>query len=162
MGTYCSTTSLDAVMIGTNFDTATTAMATECISWAESEINKYLSKRYDTGAFNTSTSVPPMVRTWAVWLAEGYMYQQNSRGGKEGMERGKIFIDRAIDNLKLVSEYKLDILNSAGSALSELSTGSYRIQCSTLNYSNTFNEDDELSWRVSSNKEDDIDSERDE
>lgn len=163
MGVYATTTSLETMMVGTVF-TGQTALASKCITWAESEVNKYLSKRYDLTAspFNTTTSIPTMVTTWTEWLAQGYLYQQMGRGSKEARERGKDFLDRAIENLKSVAEYKLDLVNSAGSVVADMSTGAYRVQSSTVNYSNTFNEDDELSWRVSSNKEDDIDSERDE
>lgn len=161
---YCTTTSLQTVMIGTNFDTVTSALASECILWAEAEVNKYLSKRYDltSSYFQTTSSTPPMVSTWAKWLAQGYMYQQMGRGGKEAMERGKSYIDRALENLKLVQSYEMDVVNSLGSALPESATGGFRVKCNTIDYPNTFNEDDELNWQVSSTKEAAIDSEREE
>ena len=164
MGTYCTTTSLQTVMVGTNFDTATTALATKCITWAESEINKYLSKRYDldSSPFNTSTSMPPIVTTWAEWIAEGYMRRQMGRGSKEARDRFKDLVDPAIENLKMVQEYKMDIIDNTGNVVEESANGAFKIQCSTINYPDTFNEDDELNWAVSTSKLDDIDSGRDE
>jgi hypothetical protein len=150
-------------MIGTDFNTATTSLASTCIGWAESEVDKYLSKRYDLSSspFNTSTSIPPVVTTISEWLAQGYMYQQLGRGGKEAMDRGQKFIDRGVENLMLVANYKLDILDLTGDVVSESSTGAFRVQCSTTDYPTTFDEDNELNWAVSTEKLDDISSNRD-
>lgn len=161
MGTYATTTSLETLMIGTTFDTVTTSLATKLITHAENEINKYLSKRYDIGSFNTSTSVPPIITSIAETLAEGYMHQRMSRGGKESMARGKALIDQAIANLNDIANYKLDLIDSNGDQINDLSTGSYLIKSTTENYSNTFNEDDPLNWEVDQDKLDDVDSERD-
>lgn len=161
MGTYATTTSLQTLMVGTNFDTATTSLCTKLITHAENEIDKYLSKRYDLTMFATSTSVPPIVTSWCETLAEGYMYQRMSRGGKDAMERGKTLIDQVTENLKDVAAYKLDIKNSAGSVVPDMSNTAYRLMSSTDGYTPTFGEDDPLKWKVDQDKLDDIDSERD-
>ena len=162
MGTYCTTTSLQTLMIGVTFDSVTTSLATKLITHAENEVNKYLSKRYDLSAstFQTSTSIPPLVTSLTETLSEGYMYQRMSRGGKEGMARGKELITQATDNLKLISEYKMDLFATNGSLITDMSNTAYRVSSTTDTYSNTFNEDDELLWEVDSDKEDDIESER--
>lgn len=163
MGIYCTTTSLQTLMIGTTFDTATTSLATKLITHAENEVNKYLSKRYDIASspFNTSTSIPPIVTSLAETLAEGFMYQRMSRGGKDAMARAQALIDQAIDDLKLIADYKLDVIGINGDVVSDMSNTSYRVSSTTENYSNTFNEDSELNWEVDSDKTDDIESERD-
>lgn len=147
-------------MIGTSFDTATTSLATKLIIHAENEINKYLSKRYDVGAFSTLALTPPLVTSLCETLAEGYMYQRMSRGGKESISRAKNLIDQAIDNLKLISEYKEDLVDSNGDVVTDMSQTSYRVLCNTSDYVNTFNEDDSLNWKIDQNKLDDIDDER--
>lgn len=76
------------------------------------------------------------------------------------MKRGKEFIDQAMDNLKLLSEYKVDLIDSSGDVVADMSQTAYRVLSNTDSYSNTFNEDDELSWSVDSDKLDDIDTER--
>ena len=157
---YATTTSLAINMIGVTFDTATTALASKKITDAENEINKYLSKRYDITSFQTTTSVPPLVTTLCEKLAEGYIWRSNSRGGKESLARGKELIKEALDNLVLISTYKLDLVNTAGAAIADMSNTAYRVLSSTTNYVNTFNEDDELNWRVDPNKLEDIDSQR--
>lgn len=161
MGTYATYTSLQTVMIGTDFDTATTSLSTKMITHAENEVNKYLSKRYDITSFSTSTAIPPLVTSITETLSEGYMYQRMSRSTKEGMGRGKDLINQAIDNLKLISDYKMDLVNTAGSVILDMSDTSSRVLCNTDTYSTTFNEDDELNWRIDQDKLDDIDAGRD-
>lgn len=161
MGLYCTTTSLQTLMVGTKFDTATTSLATKLITHSENEINKWISKRYDVGTFNsTSTSVPPLVTSIAETLTEGYMYQRMSRGGKESLARGKELINQALDNLKMISEYKLDLTDSNGDVITDMSQTAYRVLSNTDTYSNTFNEDDPLNWEVDTDKLDDIEEER--
>lgn len=161
MGTYCTTTSLQILMIGTVFDSLTTSLANKLITHSENEINKYLSKRYDIGSFiDTSTSVPPIVTSICETLAEGYMHQRMSRGGKESMARGKSLIDQAIANLTLISEFKADLFDSNGDIIADSENTPFKIQSSTVNYANTFNEDDQINWEVDQTKLDDIDTER--
>jgi hypothetical protein len=163
MGTYATTTALDTIMIGVNFDTATSSLATKMITHAENEINKYLSKRYDiSGAtFQTAASIPPLVTSLCERLSEGYMWKAISRGSKESLARGKDLIDDVTSNLKLISDYKLDLLNTAGSALDDMSNTAYRVLCNTTSYTNTFDEDDELSWSTDPDKLEDIADGRD-
>lgn len=156
MGVYASSTSLEILMIGTNFDTATTSLATKCIAQAENEVNKYLSKRYDIGGI--VSAVPPIVTSLTEKLAVGYMFQYMSRGGKESMQRGKFFIDDALTNLKAIANYELDLIDSNGDVVVNLSASGYDIQSTTQNYSPTFNEDDQTLWEVDQLKLDDIKS----
>lgn len=159
MATYATTTSLETLAIGTTFDTATSALAVKCLAWSESEINKYLSKRYNISQF-TDGNVPPMVTTICEWLSLGYLYQNNSRGGKESRERAKEYRDMAIANLDLLSKYQLDLLNTSGSVISDMSNTAYRVLSTTDGYTETFAEDSELNWAVSSSKLSDIGDDR--
>lgn len=148
-------------MVGTDFDTATSALATKCITHSENEINNWISKRYDLTQFNTSTSIPPHITSLSETLSEGYMYQRMSRGAKEWMSRGKELIDQATENLKLISNYKLDLVNTAGSVIVDMSNTAYRVLSNTDGYSTTFDEDSELNWATDQTKLDDIESGRD-
>lgn len=160
MATYSTTTSLQVLMIGTTFDTATTSLASKMLTKAENEINKYLSKRYDVGAFNTSTSVPPIVTSLCDDLAAGYSYLYMGRGGKDSMDRADSFIKPALENLKMLSEYKSNLINSSGGVISDISNTGYQVKSTTSDYSNTFNEDDQINWTVDDDKLDAIDTER--
>lgn len=162
MGTYVTTTSLQTLMIGTTFDSITTSLASKLITHAENEINKWLSKRYDIPTFMaTSTAVPPLITSLAETLSEGYMYQRMSRGGKDSDQRGKILIAQVLENLKMISEYKLDLTDSTGNVIQDMSQTAYRILSSTSEYRSTFDEDSPLNWAVDQNKLDDIADERD-
>jgi hypothetical protein len=163
MGTYATTTALDIVMIGVNFDTATSALATKVITQAENKINQFLSKRYDlsSSTFQTSTSIPPQVTTLCEQLAEGYMWQKNSRSGKESIQRGKDLVEEALKDLKAIAEYKANILDTTGAIIPDASTSNQKVLCNTSDYTNTFNEDDELSWAIDADKLEDIYNDRD-
>lgn len=161
MGLYCTTTSLQVLMVGTTFDTATTSLADKLIIHAENEINKYLSKRYDIESFNSSVgAVPPIVTSLCETLSEGYMYQRMSRGGKDSMARAQILIDQVLKNLQLIADYKLDLVDSNENVISDMSQTAYRVLSNTTGYVNTFNEDDSLNWEVDPNKLQDIEDER--
>lgn len=159
MGIYTTTTSMQILMVGTEFDAITTSLCGRLITHAENEINKYLSKRYDVNSFQAS--VPPLVTSLCETLTEGYMFQRMARGGKESMAQGKMLISQAIENLKLIADYKADLLDSSGDVVAESASGAYTILSTTSDYSNTFNEDNPLNWEVDPDKLDDIDSERD-
>jgi hypothetical protein len=164
MGTYATTTSLELVMVGVNFGaTNMQTLAAKAIEQAEAEVNKHLSKRYDLGSttFQTSTSTPPMVRMLTEQIAEGYMWKWLSRGSKESITRGKEQIQEAKENLADILKGSVDLVNTAGSIISPMETGAFRVQCNTSDYTDTFGEDDDTSWAVDSDKLDDIANERD-
>lgn len=158
MGIYSTTTTLNTRMIGVNFDSETTALVSTLITDAENEVNKYLSRRYDlsSAAFQTSTSIPPLVKTLTTQLAEAYSWESLSRGGKESLARSKSLETRALDNLKLIADYKLNLLNSLGATVTDMSDSSYQIRCNTTDYTPTFDEGDELDWAIDPDKVSDI------
>ena len=157
MGNYCTTTSLDTLMVGVSFDTATSALADKCITWAEDEINKKLAKRFDVSTWTTTT--PPLVISLCEQLSQGYMHQQLSRGGVESMTRGQTYIDRVTDNLNMLAENKLQLVDSTGSAITRLS--GLGVMSNTKDYTPTFAEDSELNWSVDTDKLADISDSRD-
>ncbi len=162
MGIYCTTTSLEVIMVGTTFDTATTALASKLITHAENEVNKYLSKRYDLSLpiFSSGGAIPPLVTSLTESLAEAYMQRRMSRGGKEILAYAKDVIKEVTANLELISQYKLDLVGATGSIIVDMSQTAYRVLSSTSNYTPTFDEDDELNWEVDPDKLDDIASSR--
>ena len=150
-------------MIGTTFDTNTTAFASKCIDWAEAEVDKFMSKRYDVSGspFNTSTSIPPLVTAWTEQMATAFMLINNTRNSKETIARGEKNLKMVMDNMQAVVEYKAHLVDQNGSPVTESENTSYNVECNTSDYSSTFNEDDELQWAVDSDKLDAIKTERD-
>lgn len=166
MGTYSTTTTLDLLAVGVNFSaTDTTTLASKLIDHAEAEINKYISKRYDltSSYFQTSTSIPPLVKQWADSLAEGYLWGRLSRGGagKESLKRSQELIKEVKENLQALIDFKISLVDSTGALIPDSSNTAQRVLCNTSDYSTTFNEDDELLQAVDSDKLDDIATERD-
>jgi len=161
MGLFATTTGIETMFIGTTFN-GLTAAASTMIDQAEDEIKKYLSRRYDLSSayFNTTTSIPPMIRHLALWLSTGYLYEGAARGGIDSFSRADRYIKKAMDNLTAISEGKLDLLDSTGSVILE-STTYGRVVSSTEDYTPTFGEDDTLNWDVDMDKLSDISSDRD-
>lgn len=161
MGTFCSTTSLETLMPGTTFDTATTSLASKCITQAENKIREIMSERYDTSAdaWQTSTSTPPVVTTWCEWLSMGYLYENLSRGGKDAYQRADRYIKKAMDNMTSVIEYKSNVVDSSGDLLAD-DTSSFQVLSNTKDYHDTFAEDNPLFWTQDEDKLDDIADER--
>jgi len=162
MPTFCTTTSLNTLMVDTTFDSLTTALASQCITQAENKIREKMSERYDTSAdaWQTSTSTPPIVTTWCEWLSQGYMYEGMSRGGESAFTRADRFIDKAMNNMDHVLDYKANVVDTIGSAIPDASTA-FQVLSNTKDYHDTFAEDDPLSWSVDSDKLDDIATSRD-
>src|SRR3990167_1225529 len=164
MGLYTTTTTLSLVMVGTNFSaTNMTTLGSKAIDQAEAEVNKYLSKRYDlsSSTFQTSTSIPPLVRAMTERLSEANMWEFLSRGGtaKETLERAKqikievIGSEKNPGNLMLIAQHKMDLTDSTGSVINDFSNTSQRIRCNTSSYTPTFDEDSPLNWAVDADKE---------
>lgn len=158
MGTYATTTSFSTLLIGTELDTATSALLGQCITWSEGEINRKLAKRYDVASFQSS--VPPRITSLCEQLTIGYYYWNNSRGGKEGLERGKDMMAMVRADLNELAAGKTDLVNAAGAIIAARS-GAPGVLSSTVDYSSTFAEDNPLRWRISIDKLTDIDSNRD-
>ena len=160
---YATTTTLDTLMVGVKFDTATTSLAGLAIDEAQDEINKYVNKRYDVSTFVTSTAFstnPPTLKTLAQQLAAGKTWIYLARGGsKESVARGTFWIKRVEKCLIDIINNKADILNADGSELTERSPAQ-QVLSNTDTRSSTFDEDDPLRWTVDSDKLDDITSDR--
>lgn len=163
MANYSTTTALQVIMVGTEFDSLTTSLMGKMLTHAENEVNKYISKRYDVSTYvgASLSTIPPLLTSLTETLAEGYYFLRNSRGGgKDSVAYGKELIKQAQDNLTLISGRKLDLLDVDGDPVDEFANASFKIVSSTSNYTPTFNEDDELDWKIDDDKLDAIDSER--
>jgi hypothetical protein len=158
---FATTGAIFVKMVGTTNNTATAALATQCITDAENEIKKRLCKRYDFSAspFLTTTTYPPMIITLTENLAIGYMYESLARGGKESFVRADRFIKRVMDNLEQLQNGDAQLVGVSGTAVDEIS-GDWAIHA-TDSYPNTFNEDDPKDWSPSQDKLDAISDERD-
>jgi len=156
---YCTTTSLETLMIGTTFDTLTTNLATKAITYARNEVDKWCAMRFDVSGWTYGTN-PPITTDWCEKLAVGFMYKAMSRGSKDALKRAASFIDPVMENLKGVVEHKQELLDSTGSALTDSSTGTHYMKSTTEDYHQVFNLDDPLNWSVDQDQLDDISDDR--
>jgi len=166
MGTYCTTTALDTIMVGVTFDAATNSLAGLCITQAETEIRKHLSRRYAMGtgtafALTTTAATPPMVTTICEWYSSGLLYTYQSRGGKESLTRGKELRKMATDNLESIADYEQELNDTSGANIIDKPKTSFRVLSNTTNFTETFLEDDPLNWVVDRDKLSDISDSRD-
>jgi len=157
---YCTSSSIFVYLVGYSAsDTATTSIVNDSITDAQNEINKYLGERYDVSLWSTLSSTPPLVTTICKWYAAGLAIEACSRGSKEALKRSEVLIKRATANLEGLESGKLSIVDSSG-VLVDKDNDPMQVYSSTEDYSNTFNEDDPLRWKVSAQKNLDIISER--
>jgi len=158
LGTYATTTALDTLIPGVDLATTTASvLASKCITWAENTVNCELARRYDVGSWDTSTAVPPLVTSITEMLASGYFFKKISRGGPASIERGKESIADAMTMLKQITERKCDLLDTAGSYVTERNTeAGTSVFNSTSAYHTTFDEDDPINWVIDSKKLTDI------
>lgn len=156
MGTFATTTALDTMIPGVLINTTTvSSLASLCIDWAETHVKAKISRRYDTSSdpFLTSTSIPPQLTSLTEQLAGGYFFQQISRGAPESMARGQLLIDMAKESLLMLADSDCDLLNTAGSSVSERVTSSRQeVISSSSSFYTTFDEDSPLNWKVDPSK----------
>lgn len=154
---FTDATSVSKLMVDTLFNTATTALVQECITDAEDEIRRILSVRYDISSdyFQTSTATPPAIRKICKWLATGYSYEALARGGKDAFGRADRYLKKANEELAAIVEYKANLVDTAGSIIAN-GKNALPIYSNTEDYHDTFDEGDELRWRVDRDKKQDI------
>lgn len=156
---YTTQGALEVLMTGVDFS-GYTGLSSAVISRAEARLNSVLARRYDMSQayFQTTTATPPQVREWATQLASGYAWKEISRGGagKECLARGNSIIKDVMDDLALLSKGELEILDTSGALVAEMSVGVGQVLCNTSTYFTTFDEGRETGWRVDPDKLDDL------
>lgn len=163
LANYATTTGLALKMIGTNFDTVTSALASASIVDASEEIRKKLSKRYDFTAgsvFDTTTTCPLIITTICETLALGYMYENMSRGSKEGLARADRYLKRAGEQLDAIMIGDAELIKPDGTVITQITTD-WKSESNTSEFANTFNEDDQSHWKPDPDKITAIEDERD-
>jgi len=161
MGTFATTTSFGDILVGTEIDTATTALLTKKINLSESTIKSRLSKRYDVSVFDSATAIPPQLTDLAETLTEGFYYKSASRGNEKMLKRGESLCKWVLGELKEISDGNVNLLDSTGASIVERATGQWDMTSSSIDYSSTFNEDASKDWKIDSDKLSNIATNRD-
>lgn len=163
MGTFATYTTLDTLIPGIGINTTTAqSLGSRCIDWAEGFVKAKLARRYDVSAWSTFAATPPQVKYITEQIATGHFFQQISRGAPESLTRGQNLIDKGSDQLMMIAKNECDLVNTAGSFVTERTTSAREdVICSSSAYHTTFDEDNPLNWEVDSSKLSDIASGRD-
>ena len=160
MGTLCTTTSFQVIMLDTTFDTATSSLMTKCIEQAENKVKEMLARRYDTSSiYFTTYGEVPVLTTLCEWLATGLMYENMSRGGKDSYMRADRYIKKAMENLKLLRDEETSLVDDEGNEVPE-SDSNNAVFANTYEYVDTFDEGNPLDWQTDPNKLEDISNEK--
>ena len=155
---YTTPTATGAMIPALTLDTATSSLITQCITWADNEINATLAKRYSVADF--ASSIPPQISSLSQQIALGHYWTHGHRGNEKAVERGKVVLRAARADLKQLADGKMLLLDSDGETISR--RGSHPgVMATTVDYTSTFAEDDPLKWKVDPDKKRDIASERD-
>jgi hypothetical protein len=159
MGTFATTSSLQTLMPGITFDSATTSLVSACITWAEGFIRNQLSRRYNLASspFNTTSSIPTHITSLTEQMAMGYYFKNASRGAKESISRGEALLKAAQMEITEIANYQRDLVDNSFALVSSRAD---EVFASFSSYHTTFDEDDPLNWKPDTDKLDDIDSDR--
>lgn len=158
---YCSVDDLKDSMVGVKFDDATLKLAANGIKLANAKIEAKLSKRYDISALRAYSPAIPLLASVCRDFASGYVWYYNSRGGKERRAHGKELMEMALECLDGIAAYEEDLVDATGAVIGEDDTPQFRVECSTVDYTPTFAEDDPLRWSIDDDKLEDIEDSRD-
>lgn len=162
---YSTNTTIFTNMVGVTNDTSSAALVNNMIKEAEAEINKWVSKRYDISAYQTTTAstttggAPPLLQAWCNRLSEGYAWIRLSRGSDERIAIGKELVEDVKECLKALANNEVDLVDVSGALLTELDNP-MPVLSNTNDRFSTFDEDDPLNWTVDPDKLDDINSGR--
>lgn len=140
--------------ITTAGDAAAASALNEHVRRADGLINGKLARRYDVPF--TSTSVPPLVRRIAEDISAAdlfkSMFSRDSQNKNDNLEENK---KDALILLDEIRDSKIDLVNTAGSLLTEKSTDTL-VDASTENYHPIFDVGSATSWSIDSDRIDDI------
>ena len=90
---YTTPTATGAMIPALTLDTATSSLITQCITWADNEINATLAKRYSVADF--ASSIPPQISSLSQQIALGHYWTHGHRGNEKAVERGKVVLRAA-------------------------------------------------------------------
>jgi len=140
--------------------TITTNLITQHLTRAYNLINTKLSKKY--AAPFTTTNIPPMCTSLEEDIASYYtMRSLYTRDAQNDASFIVEHYDRAITILDELSECKLDLLDANGAQVGFRVSSADKFQ-TTTDFPPVFELDSVTSWAVSTDRLDDVETERDE
>lgn len=157
---YCSATAILTILPGlpqtssSGGYSSTISLINAHIVRSDSHIEAHVSERYSV----PFSSTPPLIGTISEDLTAYYsfrsLFTQDNRNKTEYFEELR---DSAIEALGMIREGVINLVDSSGSLISERSTTNYDVNSNTKDYQPFFDEDEPASWKIDSDKKDDID-----
>ena len=149
-----STTVLQLVPGIVTTDSATVDALNAHIRRVDDLINGKLARRYSVPF--TTTTVPPLVRTIAEDLTAGFLFRSLfTRDSQNRNDWTEDLMKRSYETLDQIAAYEVDLVDTAGSLLSERDVAN-RIDSSSENYYPIFDVDTETSWAIDPDRAQDI------
>ena len=133
----------------------------EHITRADNFINSKIVNRYDISGFDTTGSVPPLLKTLSEDIATFFTMRNNYSNDNQNYNEWVEKYKDAIDMLDEIREGNMDLVNTTGSQIAiRTDEALQEVESSTEDYQSFFDEDGPLDWKVDATKIDNIDSDR--
>lgn len=141
--------------------TATSVMINSHIVRADNIINSKIANRYNVSVFNSIGSAPPLLISLSEDIASYYTYRSQFSSDNQNVNEWIDKFKDAIEMLDMIRNGEMDLVNSVGSIIGEITDPTVDLVSSnTEDFQSFFDEDDSLSWKVDEDKKDEIDDAR--
>ena len=131
-------------------------LITSHVRRAESLVMGKASRRYDLSGY-TITTAPPLLKSITDDIASYYTYRSEFSSDNQNFNEWTDKFNDAMNILDEIMDGKFDIVNTAGSVITERSTSADTfIKSTTESFTPTFGEDSVTAWSVDSDKIDGI------
>ena len=139
---------------------ATVAIINSHITRSDALIDAKLARRYSVPLATTATSTPPLISSLSQDVTSWFCYRSLfSKDSSQRFEYLDDFYAHAIKTLDEISSGMIDLVNTAGSVISEVNV-SGKVYSTMESYSPVFDMGSELKWRVDPDLVADTDSAR--
>ena len=153
---------LPATSVAASGHTETAAIIDEHIVRADNLINGKIAARYDVSGLDTTTSVPPMLKSIAEDISCYFTFRSIYGGDNANINDWIDKYDLALDWLNEIRNGEMELLDSSNDVIPERSTSHDNMVASTHDdYASAFNYDDVLNWKVDDDLIDSIEDDRD-
>ena len=140
--------------------TATLALINLNITRSDNLINSKVAVRYDVSSW--TVTVPPMVQSLSEDIATYYTMRASFAGDSTAVNEWADRYKEAIAMLDQIRDGDMDLVDSTGNLLDEVSDADPgSVSSTTMDYAPTFGEDDDLSMVIDTDKLDALDDDRD-
>lgn len=160
---YATSTSILLLLPGlpqttsTNGYTETVALIDPHITRADNIINGKIAQRYSISGFNTSGSVPPMLKTLSEDIASYFTYRSLYSSDNQNFNEWTDKFKMAVEMLDQIRESELDLVNSTGAIIPDRTTATIdKIISTTEDYQPFFDIDEPTDWKNDEDREDEV------